>query len=285
MIFGSGDLLRLLGAAALSPRAGYAAAARIVPPHAAAIAARVREEVGRTLGEGAPAAEAGERFIASIACDDLDALTAALRRSAWRARGVRVEGGEHLPARGPFVLPGFHFSGGFRIFDLLTARGFVPAFPVRTVRDHPNLYSRALAAARTAHFRRVLGARLIEVGPGARERLRAHLGTGGVVVALLDVGPAALGLHDTAEVPFLGETLRLPVGLLRLAHEIGAPVLAHDGRIEDGQRVLRFHPPASGSSPEAVLRSVVATLEGVIRERPWDWQGWLDLEAFFASAR
>ena len=196
-----------------------------------------------------------------------------------------MEGGEFLPAEGPFVLPGFHFSGGFRIFDLLASRGLSAAFPVRTVTQQGNVYARALAAARNAHFRRMLGERLIEVGPGARARLQQHLAGGGVVVALLDVGPTALGLGDTAEVSFLGETVRLPVGVLRLAHEIGAPVVAHEGRIEDGRRVLRFHPPASGGSAEELLQSVIATLEGVLRERPWDWQGWLDLDAFFAAAR
>jgi hypothetical protein len=225
------------------------------------------------------AAHAGKEFLASLACDDLDALTAVLRRRAWRQRSFAVEGGAHLPPAGPVVVASFHLSGGFRVFDALKERGFRPAFLRVPFSGQGSRYQRTIEWARAHHFRRVLGDRLIEVGAGARERLRAHLGEGGAVVALIDVPPDSLGLRDTATAVLFGREVQLPVGLMRLACDTCVPVLPYDGRIENDGRVLTFHPRAAGDTPEEILRATVASLELVIRQRPWDWQGWLDPDA------
>jgi hypothetical protein len=283
VIFDDRDLLRRLGAALLPPSAGYRRTRQATPASAPPIRAAVTASVA-TLFREELATEAGATFLASLACDDLDALTAALWPRAWRERSFVVEGASHLPSAGPLVVASFHLSGGFRVFDALVARGFRPAFLRVPFSGAGSRYQRSIEKARALHFRRVLGECLIEVGPGARERLRAHLAEGGAVVALLDVAPASLGLHDTTAAVLFGREIRLPVGLMRLAVETGASVLPYDGRIENDARILRFHAPVTGSTPEEILRATVAGLELVIRERPWDWQGWLDLEVFLAAA-
>jgi hypothetical protein len=43
-------------------------------------------------------------------------------------------------------------------------------------------------------------------------------------------------------------------------------------------------PVKSGSDPEAVLRTVLPALEAVVRERPWDWHAWLEIDHLLAAA-
>ncbi|MFP6663496.1 MAG: hypothetical protein VCC00_04780 [Deltaproteobacteria bacterium] len=282
MIFADRDLLRRMQAALLPPAAGYRRTRQATPASAPPIRAAVTAAVA-TLFRPELATQAGAGFLASLACDDLDALTAALWPRAWRERSFIVEGAGYLPPAGPLVVASFHLSGGFRVFDALAARGFRPAFLRVPFSGEGSRYQRIIERARAVHFRRVLGDRLIEVGPQARERLRAHLAEGGAVVALLDVAPASLGLRDTATAVLFGREVRLAVGLMRLAVDTGASVLPYEGRIENDARILRFHPPVTGSTPEEILRATVAALELVIRQRPWDWQGWLDFEVFLEN--
>jgi lauroyl/myristoyl acyltransferase len=285
VIWSNWDLVSRLTSSLLPPRLGYRLARGRRPSGAKAIEERVATEVERVLGDRALGMRAGERFLGSLACDDLDALTAASWPRGMRRRSFSIEGMVNLPAREPAIFASFHLGGGFRVFDALLEHGLRPAFLRQPFGGSPSAYVRAIEAARGRYFQRYLGDRLIAVGPGARRRLEDHLATGGVVVALLDVAPASLGLRDRAQVSFLGREIELAVGLMRLAGAMQIPVVPYDGRVVEDRRVLTFHPPHRGVDPESLLRSTIATLEGVVRERPWDWQGWLDLEQFFSAAR
>ncbi len=283
-MFGKADLALRRLAACLPPSAGYAltrAATRYLDP-ARERSARdvVTRNATRVLTEHAAAARAGAGFVAALACDDLDALTAASWPRRLRLATTRTEGIDSLP-EGPAVFASFHLSGGFRIFDVLAAAGRRPTF--LWAEDHdpqPSGYGDALRAARRHHLRDVLaGGSWIVLGPGARDALAAHLDGGGAVVALLDVAPSILGLRDTAPVPLFGRIVPLAAGLMRLAAARALPVVPYDGRIERGRRVLHFHPAERAPDPRELLASVVRRLERVVLERPFDWQGWLDLDA------
>ena len=284
-MFNDRDLLQRLLSVALPPAGGYRRARATAQRGRDAIAATVRSEVERLLGDSDLAERAGREFLPAIACDDLDALTAALWPASLRRRSFRIEGGENLPGAGPVVLASFHMSGGFRVFDALTMRGLRPSFLRAAFDGHGSKYLRAIERARAIHFRRVLGDRLVEIGPGARDRLREQLVEGVAIVALLDVAPAQLGLQDTERVCLFGRELRLPAGLMRLAVETNATVVPYDGRIEEGRRVLRFQPGLAGGAAQDLLQHAIGALETTIRERPWDWQGWLDVEALLGKAR
>ena len=240
------------------------------------IATAVAREAERLLGDSRRAAGAG--FAAAIACDDLDAITALLWPRALRIRSARFEGTEHLPVAGPLVAASFHFSGGLRVFDALIARGLRTTFVLAENRPLGRRYVRWLHEMRRAYFRRWLRPPFVATGLDARDRLAAHLSGGGAVVALLDVAPDHLGLRDHASGELFGRAVRLPIGLLRLSLAAGAPVIPFDARIERGARVVRFHPAARGAQPDALLRAVLRTLEGSIREHPETWQGWLDFD-------
>ncbi len=287
-MFNASDLALRRAAALLPSRAGYALTRRLTPrlggDQRRWLGGVVREKALALLGDEELATATGERFTTEVACDDLDAVTSVAWRESRRLAATSVVGPEHLPQVGPAIVTSFHFSGGFRVFDVLRTRGLRPTFLHAPPREVPRGYGATMHELRMHHLRQYLTPPLIEPGPGAREALDRHLGEGGVIVGLLDVAPAMLDLRDHAGCTLLGRRLRLPVGLLRLAIKHAAPVIPYDGRIDRNERVLEFHPPAHGDDPEALLADVLLTCEHVIRERPWTWQAWLDADGFFATA-
>jgi lauroyl/myristoyl acyltransferase len=284
-VFRDRELLHRVAAALLPPRRGYAATVRRAMCADAArmewVGGVVASEAERLLGDPECARAAGRGFAAAMACDDLDAVTGVLWPAALRQRWTHVEGGEHLPRSGPVILVSFHFSGGFRIFDVLAARGLRATFLLAEERAGARRYLRVMERLRRVYFRRWLEPPYVATGAGARESLRAHLGAGGAVVALLDVAPDQLGLRDHVATELFGRPLRLPIGLMRLAASDRVPVIPFAGRIEDGRRVIRFRPPLVGDDPVRLLEAVLRTFERVIRDQPETWQGWLDLDRLF----
>ena len=233
------------------------------------------------LGDADAAAAVERRWVAALAADDLDACR------AWAGIGpacgaAAVEGAANVPAPGPAVFASFHLSGGLAIFEVLRRRGFSPTFLLAPAPAGLGRYGRALRAVRLGYLARVLERPWIETGPGARRVLEAHLDAGGAVVALLDVPDDAVQLRDRASVELFGRVASLPVGILRLALARGLPVVPFDARVADGRRTVRVHAPAQGGDPADVLRDVLARMECVVRERPWDWQAWLELDALLA---
>jgi GT2 family glycosyltransferase/glycosyltransferase involved in cell wall biosynthesis len=286
VLFRDRDLALRLAAAALPARAGYALTCELTPRLGGSrlryVAEVVQRHVLEILGDPMLAEAAGRGYVPSIACDDLDALTGWLWPRNARLRGLVIEGAEHLPAVGRSVFATFHVSGGFRIYDALCARGFRPAMLGALPERSPSRYQRLVDRSRLEHLRRELDGAILRVGPAvARDAVRspaAHLASGGAVVTALDVSPAALGLRDVGSTSLFDRAVELPIGLLRLAAGSATPVVPFDARLERGRRILRFHRAITSRDPGEVLAHVVRALEGSIRERPWDWQGWLDVD-------
>lgn len=241
------------------------------------------EVAGRLLGDAAAADLVRRRFVAARARDDLDACRAWARMGTSCADAT-VAGAQHLPPAGAAVFAGFHLSGGLAAFEVLRRRGFAPAFLRAPTPPGASRYDRVVGVARLRYLARVLERPWIETGAGVRDALEAHITAGGSVVALLDVPVAALPIRDRATGVLFGRTLSLPSGILRLALARQVPVVPFDGRVADGARTVRFHPAAQGSEPEALLRSILPALEAVVRERPWDWHAWLEIDHLFATS-
>lgn len=284
-MFGTSDLVLRHAAAALPAHAGYALTRRVTPmlggERRRFVASVVAEKARSLLGNDALAAAAGDRFVTEIACDDLDAITAVRWNETARLAATKVEGAEHLPDDGPAIVTSFHFSGGFRVFDVLRRHGLRPTFLHAPPRVPPAGYDRAIGRMRNRHLKATLDPPWVEPGPDARKILGRTFDQGGVVVALLDVAPALLGLRDFTECRLFGRSLRLPVGLLRMAASQGVPVVPYDGRVENDRRVLEFLAPARGDDAPSMLREILVTAERIIQARPWSWQAWLDLDALF----
>jgi hypothetical protein len=246
--------------------------------YAGAVAGAAAAEL---LGDAAAGGAVERRWVASLARDDLDACR------AWARVGPRcgdavVLGAEHLPAPGAAVFAGFHLSGGLAIFETLRGRGFSPTFLLAPAAPRAARYERALRAIRLRYLARVLERPCIETGPGARQALERHLDEAGAVVVLLDVPEDAVQLRDRAPATLFGRRASLPVGILRLAATRGLPVVPFDGSVAGGARTVRFHSPVTGAEPRQSLQQVVAVMERVVRERPWDWHSWLELDALLA---
>ncbi len=291
-MFRDRDLPFRLIAATLPPRLGYALSRRATPlvggERMRGIERVVTAHALEFLGDPVLAAETGRRFAGSIACDDLDGLVARLWPRALRRRTLRVEGADLLPPAGRAVFATFHVGGGFRVYDALLDRGFRPAVLAAPPAPGGNLYQRAIDRARFGYLEDALGDGVLPVGPhAARAALRSpapHLASGGAVIAVLDVAPEALGLRDALPATLLGHRVELPAGLLRLAASSATPVVPFDARLENGRRVIRFHPPIRSTDPAVLLAGVVGALERSIRERPWDWQGWIDVHRLLGPA-
>ncbi len=285
-MFEASDLALRRMAALLPARRGYALTRVVTPRLGGArrrwISSVVRENALRLLGDERLATRAGERFVVELACDDLDAFNASRWSEERRLDATTVVGADHLPRTGPCVVTSFHFSGGFRVFDVLRSEGRRVTFLHAPPRERLSGYAAAAHAARARYFERHLDPPFIEPGPGARDALDRHLADGGAVVALLDVAPAMLGLRDHTPCELFGRELRLPVGLMRLATRYGAPVVPYDGRIDADRRILELHEPRAAATPEALLTQVLSVFERVIRARPWTWQAWLDVERLFS---
>lgn len=236
----------------------------------------------RVLGDDAAGAQVARRFVAALAADDLDACR------AWAHVGppcgaARVEGERFLPRPGAAVFVSFHLCGGLAVFELLRRRGFAPTFLRAPAPPGEARYARAIGALRSRYLQRVLERPWITTGPGVRGALDDHLAGGGAVIALIDVPMDAVALHDRAPGVLFGRPLSLPSGLLRMALGREIPVVPFDGRIVRGERTMRFHAPATGGDVAALLAGVLRTLEGVVRERPWDWHSWLEIDQLLAA--
>jgi hypothetical protein len=283
-MFRDRDLALRAAATLLPPAAGDALTARVTPrllgERFAYVTAAVRAAMEAALGPDAAAAS--RRFVAGLACDDLDACRAWLGRDGDRRRTVRRED-EPMPGPGPAVFVSFHLSGGLPAFDALRALGFSPTFLCAPPKPGWSRYQRAIAHARLGYLRRTLARPWIFTGPGARRALDEHLTGGGAVVALLDVPRAALELQDRAPAVLFGRRFDVPVGLLRLARARGAPIVPFDARIEAGERIVRFHPVVQAVAPEEAAREVVAALERVVRERAGDWHAWLEIDELLGA--
>lgn len=274
-----------LAAATLPAPSGYALTRDLTPLLGGARLRRigdvVRRNAGEFLGDPQLAETAAQSFAASVACDDLDALTARLWPRSARHAWLELEGAEHLPLPGRAVFVTFHISGGFRIFDALRSLGFRTSVITALRAPSGGLYRRIIDHSRRSYLRRELGQNVLLVGPEAtRNELRSpapHLARGSAVVAALDVAPALLGLREVGRATLFGRAVDLPVGLLHLAATSHTPVIPFSSSLERGRRVLHFHPPIMATKVEEILARVVLVLEEAIRARPWDWQGWIDV--------
>jgi hypothetical protein len=149
--------------------------------------------------------------------DHVDVYLAMLRGQRWRRRHI-VETGV-WPAPGPCVFLTYHWGAGGWIWPRLRELGFVAHFIARRASG------RALGMTRLSHgfgslrahsLRRSGGAEPIFTGASA-DAIERTLDAGHGVVGMLDL-PARAGQYAFT-LPLLGERVRFPAGLARIAAE------------------------------------------------------------------
>lgn len=128
-----------------------------------------------------------------------------------------------------------------------------------------------------AEAREKLGQRVVHVGddPLAAMPLLAHLRRGGVVALQLDRFPPNARRRST---PFLGETLEIPEGPMRLAGLTGAPIVVVLGRrtghlsyeidVSPGIEVPRR---ATEDQVTAIATRIASLVADFVTRHPLDW--------------
>jgi predicted LPLAT superfamily acyltransferase len=175
------------------------------------------------------------------------------------------------------VFLGAHFGS----FEALRALGERQALDVKMLMypDNARHVTAALAAIDPAMLDKI-----ITLGqPESILRVRDHLAAGGAVGIL---GDRALADDKSRALPFFGGTALFPVGPLRLAAMLRAPVVFMAGRYLGGNRYhLGFAPVVDftevpvtqrETAIDGALRRYIALLEQSCREAPYNWFNFYD---------
>jgi hypothetical protein len=217
--------------------------------------------------------------------DHADFYLELTRSDRWMARHVQVEGA-WPDASQPGILCTFHWGAGMWALRHLRAHGLAAhlliapharaSFPGRSVRYW--YYRQRIRA-----IPRALGREPIEATSSPRRILQA-LRASEQVAAVVDV--PADQVAASLKIDFLGQPVRVPRGLLRMACAAGVPVTLYllGIRLSDGKRPLRIHTLGARSEVEPLAREVFALLEAAIAEEPSAWHFWSIAPRFFGSA-
>ncbi len=217
--------------------------------------------------------------------DHADYYLELTRSNRWMARHLLVSGSWPDPTR-PAILCTFHWGAGMWALRHLAATGLhvhlliAPhsraSFPGRTVRYW--YYRKRIGA-----IPRALGREPIEATSSPRPILHA-LRASEQVAAVVDV-PADQVAASLA-IDFLGSSVRMPRGLLRMACDSGVPVTVYllGIRLSDGKRPLRIHQLGAHADVASLAREVFSYLEAAIAEESSAWHFWSIAPRFFAPA-
>jgi lauroyl/myristoyl acyltransferase len=115
-----------------------------------------------------------------------------------------------------------------------------------------------------------------------RQALRA-LHDNEQLLAVVDVPADQVAASQPVEI--LGSPARLPTGLLRLAVERKIPVSVYVTGIDmaTGQRFLRIRQLGVLPDLDALISTLAADLDRLIRENPPAWHFWSEAERFFRT--
>lgn len=219
------------------------------------------------------------QFVALL--DQLDAFRSVLR-GFGPLRHWQVEG--NWPAA-PCVAVSLHYGNGFWALGHLRKHGHRAHFVAQGVAP---VWLRSRPATRLImRFRRwchesLTGAAVIYTG-GAKGRAAAALADGESIVALIDV-PHGLA-RGSVPMQLFGQALAVQTGMIRLARELGVPVVPFLTRIGDGRnRRLLIGPSLCEGTPEQVAQTAAAWLAAAASADPAAWQLWPQLPEFIAAA-
>jgi predicted LPLAT superfamily acyltransferase len=176
------------------------------------------------------------------------------------------------------VFLGAHF-GSFEALRALGERHAALDVKMLMYPDNARHVTAALAAIDPLMLEKI-----ITLGrPESILRVRDHLAAGGAVGIL---GDRALADDKSSALPFLGDAALFPVGPLRLAAMLRAPVVFMAGSYLGGNRYhLSFAPVADFAEVSAgqrnagidqALRRYIALLEQSCREAPYNWFNFYD---------
>jgi hypothetical protein len=217
--------------------------------------------------------------------DQADFYLAITRSNRWLEKYVDIAGSWPLPGR-PGMLLGFHWGVGMWALRHLTATGLrahaligpqrKEMYPGRRLRYE---YYRL----RNIAVRQAMQTRPLDVTASLRGMLTA-LRDSEQVLAIVDVPSyLATSCHD---IKFLGQLLRVPRGVFRLAvaQQVPVTVFTHGVRFADGRRFIRIYQLGIENDVELLIEKVFSYLEELIREEPAAWHFWRVSDAIFVGS-
>jgi len=216
--------------------------------------------------------------------DHADHYLARTRGDRWMDRHLVIEGDWPPPGQACILLT-FHWGAG--MWGLRSAaRAGVRMHPLVAAASGEHFHGRTVLHryinSRNRTVVDALKCPVIDVSKGMRQTLRA-LHDNEQLLAVVDVPADQVAASRPVEI--LGLPARLPTGLLRLAVERKIPVTVYVTGIcmDTGQRFLRIRQLGVPSDLDALVATLAADLDSLIREHPPAWHLWSEAERFFRT--
>jgi hypothetical protein len=215
--------------------------------------------------------------------DHADLYLSRFRGVGWLRRHLTRRGGWPEPGQA-FIGCTFHWGAGMWALRDLAASGvrahaLVGSIPEGHFRGQTVVgrYS----AQRVAEVGRALGTEPLDVARDRRRTLAAIDGNEALLAAV-DV-PADQAAASRA-IRFLGQAIRVPHGIFRLAARRRLPVVFYLTGLDlrTGKRFLHISEPLVSSDVDQLVLAAYETLESWVRRQPEGWHFWFIFDRFRA---
>jgi lauroyl/myristoyl acyltransferase len=222
-----------------------------------------------------------------VLLDHVDLYWSRHRSDDWHRRHLRLVGAWPTDRRS-FVAVFYHYGHGMLAMRSLSLHGYRASLVGRPItpqllatRPHQLAYARA----RYAQSERNGGAPVIFWG-GAKARIVDALQSPGTaVLGAVDVPPTEI--HSLTDVQLLDRPTRLTHGLVKLARELGAPLVVFSVALSDAGNAhqLTIDPPIEPNhgTLESTMQLLADRLTQRIRRDPAAWSLWAWQAAFFGG--
>lgn len=247
-----------------------------------------------------PAAAAAAIAPQYLSIDDIDALRRDVR-TVWLLDAVDLQLSrrhpvdwfpEHVEVQGAwpsgaFVATSFHYSTGLWVFRDLRRHGrdvvlIAARFDRANFAQHPIRYR--YGAARFAEVERLSGCPNA-YRPGIHQKILEALRSGIPVISVMDM-PPRLAPRGQRPVRLLDCPASFPDGSLALAAEAGVPIVPYWVEVDlvRGRRKLVIGEAMAPEPADAVLASLAASLDRLIRAQPAAWLFWNEWPTWLGDA-
>lgn len=216
--------------------------------------------------------------------DHADWVLSKTRTRSWLQKHVHVQGQWPSP-NSTQVICTFHWGAGMWTLPALRDAGLqVHALAASLQGDQfkgrPVLH--AYARLRTAQVVKALGHPTVDVTASMRPVLQA-IKDQHSLLGVVDVPADNFG--SAVDVQLLGQELRVPRGLLRLAADRQLPVTVFMAGLDfaTGQRHWQIHSLGASRDAQTLFKTVFQFLDQAIRESPSAWHLWAEMPRFMTQ--
>ena len=216
--------------------------------------------------------------------DHADWVLSKTRTRRWLQKHVHVQGQWPSP-NSTQVICTFHWGAGMWTLPALRNAGLqvhalAASLQGAQFKGRPVLH--AYARLRTAQVVNALGHPTVDVTASMRPVLQA-IKDQHSLLGVVDVPADNFG--SAVDVQLLGQELRVPRGLLRLAADRQLPVTVFMAGLDfaTGQRHWKIHSLGASRDAQTLFKTVFQFLDQAIRESPSAWHLWAEMPRFMTQ--